>query len=47
VAGIGRGTVTLDRPLCFSIDPRWQTAIHQEAPTLQEGGIERLTIRFK
>ncbi|KAL4425512.1 hypothetical protein ABPG75_009528 [Micractinium tetrahymenae] len=45
VANLSSGWVELDRPLPFPIEA-WQGSVHSYAPTVQDSGIERLTIEF-
>lgn len=47
VAAIGAGWVELDRELPFPVQPGWTGAVHRDAPTLVDAGIEQLTIEFK
>lgn len=46
VAAIGRGTVTLDRPLRTDLRPEWSPGLHRHAPTVSEVGIEDLAFEF-
>ncbi|KAI3436416.1 hypothetical protein D9Q98_005833 [Chlorella vulgaris] len=47
IKAVGAGTITLDRPLCFTFGAKWSSSIHLEQPTMQDSGVEKLTIRFK
>lgn len=46
IAAVGRGTVTLDRPLRTDLRPEWSPAIHRYEPTVSEVGIEDLGFEF-
>ncbi|EFN56876.1 hypothetical protein CHLNCDRAFT_144516 [Chlorella variabilis] len=47
VAAIGEGWVELDRPMSFAVREWWKGVVHVEQPSLQDAGMEKLTIRFK
>jgi len=46
VAAAGGNTITLARPLRLDVRPQWQPEIWEHKPTVQEVGIENLTIEF-
>lgn len=45
----GEGYIELDRALIFpvKVDAGWQGLVHLDMPSIQDSGIEKLTIRFK
>ncbi|PSC69036.1 band 7 [Micractinium conductrix] len=47
VAAVGQGWIQLERGMPFPVRAGWRGEVHLDAPSLQEGGIEGLTIRFK
>lgn len=47
IASIGDDWVALDRELPFPVKRRWTGVLHECRPTVQDSGIEHLTIRFK
>lgn len=46
VISIGKGSVTFERPMPYSVKPAWKARVNAIAPKTQEQGIENLTIRF-
>lgn len=43
---MGEGWVSLDRPLPFPVRRRWQGLVHSYQPSVQQSGVEALTIQF-
>ncbi len=46
IESVGAGTITLERPVPMEIDPRWTPEVRAVAPSVQEVGIEGLTVEF-
>jgi hypothetical protein len=46
VAAIGNDWVALDRPLPFPVRSSWVADVHRFDPTIQDSGVEQLTIQF-
>jgi hypothetical protein len=46
VQAIGPGYIELDRELPFPINPDWTATVHKYAPSIQDAGVENLTIAF-
>ncbi|KAL4457378.1 hypothetical protein ABPG75_012243 [Micractinium tetrahymenae] len=47
VTAAGPGWFEIERGLPFPVKPGWRATVHLDAPSLQNSGIESLTIRFK
>ncbi len=47
VTDVSGNTITLERPLPVDVDVRWQPQVHLLAPTVEEVGIENMTIEFE
>lgn len=47
VAAVGSGWIELDRELPFPVQSGWQAVVHSYYPSVQEGGMESLTIAFE
>ena len=47
VKAVGRGWVELDRPCPYLVDTDWQPQLYSYQSTLQNSGIESLTVQFK
>ena len=46
VVNVTAQQIVLDRPLTFDVKPAWQPQLHLVSPTVQQAGIEKLTILF-
>lgn len=46
IVSVGEGSITLDRALRFDVRAEWQPVIRQFRPTVEEAGIEGLTLEF-
>lgn len=46
ITHIDQNSITIDRPLRFDLDPRWQPRLLRFAPTVKEVGIEGLRFEF-
>lgn len=49
VAAVRPGYVIMDRPLVFPVktEQGWVGAIHLDWPSIEDSGVEGLTVRFK
>lgn len=39
--------IDLDRDMPFPVKAGWRAAVHRESPSMQNCGVEKLTIEFK
>jgi hypothetical protein len=46
IESVGAGTISLERPLPLELDLRWAPEVRAVAPSVQEVGIEGLTVEF-
>jgi len=46
VVAVGKNDVTIDRPVRVDIRPQWKPVFESDAPTVQDVGVENLTIAF-
>lgn len=47
IKSLSKKTITLERPLPYDLRPEWKPRLSHISPTVQECGIENLTIHFK
>jgi hypothetical protein len=47
VTAVGASWIELDRELPFPVQAGWEAVVHSYYPSVQEGGVESLTIAFE